>query len=166
MSDMTKNMHIKPKNNQEIKELLNAHGIKVTPQRIAVYTALEKLGHASAEEITAQVHDSFPTVTVGTIYNVLDRFSKTGVISKLNTSDNKMYFDVNILDHHHILCEETGEIIDFGDSELTQLVRTYLASHPHSGAEFEVNDIRVQIIGTFKQKTNSHHKYLDHDEKC
>lgn len=54
--------------------MLNAHGIKVTPQRIVVYAALEELGHASAEQITAKVHDTFPTVTVGTIYNVLECF--------------------------------------------------------------------------------------------
>ncbi|WP_274956775.1 Fur family transcriptional regulator [Millionella massiliensis] len=139
------------KSNQEIREILTSHGIKVTPQRIAVYTALEELEHANAEQISVKVHDQFPTVTVGTIYNTLDRLSSTGVISKLNTSDNKMYFDINVHDHHHLLCEETGEIVDFGDAELTELVRNYFATHPHSGPKFEVNDIRIQIIGNFKQ---------------
>lgn len=144
------------KSSQEIRDMLTGHGIKVTPQRIAVYTALSELGHASAEQITARVHDSFPTVTVGTIYNVLECFSSNGVISKLNTSDNKMYFDVSIHDHHHILCEETGEILDFGDTELTEIVRSYYAAHGAAGAEgFEVKDIRVQVIGNFKHNSNN-----------
>lgn len=144
------------KASQEIREMLAAHGIKVTPQRIAVYAALAELGHAHAEQITAKVHDSFPTVTVGTIYNVLECFSSNGVISKLNTSDNKMYFDVNVYDHHHLLCEETGEILDFGDAELTEMVRSYYASH-RTGCteEFEVKDIRVQVIGNFKHNDNN-----------
>ena len=147
------------KNSQQIREMLNAHGIKVTPQRIAVYAALEELGHASAEQITAKVHDTFPTVTVGTIYNVLECFSTKGVISKLNTSDNKMYFDVNIHDHHHLLCEETGEILDFGDRELTELVRAYYASHRMAGTGgFEVTDIRVQVIGNFRHNRSNHNR--------
>lgn len=144
------------KSSQEIREILSTHGIKVTPQRIAVYSALAELGHASAEQITAKVHDSFPTVTIGTIYNVLECFSTRGVISKLNTSDNKMYFDINVHDHHHLLCEETGEIMDFGDSELTELVRSYYASRGTGEADgFEVTDIRVQVIGNFKQNSRN-----------
>lgn len=143
------------KNSHQIREILAAHGIKVTPQRIAVYAALAELGHAHAEQITAKVHDSFPTVTIGTIYNVLDCFSTNGVISKLNTSDNKMYFDVNVHDHHHLLCEDTGEIADFGDAELTEMVRSYYASHRMTGADgFEVKGIRVQVIGNFKHNNN------------
>ncbi len=142
------------KSSQEIRDMLTGHGIKVTPQRIAVYTALSELGHASAEQITARVHDSFPTVTVGTIYNVLECFLSNGVISKLNTSGNKMYFDVSIHDHHHIICEETGEIFDFGDTELTEMIRSYYATHGAAGAEgFEVKDIRVQVIGNFKRNS-------------
>lgn len=144
------------KTSQEIREMLTAHSIKVTPQRIAVYAALAELGHATAERIAAKVHVSFPTVTVGTIYNVLECFSSNGVISKLNTSDNKMYFDINVHDHHHMLCEETGEILDFGDRELTELVRSYYASHRMTGTDgFEVKDIRVQVIGNFKHNDNN-----------
>lgn len=141
-----------PKSIDEIREMLSQRGIKVTPQRIAVYAALQTLGHASAEQITKAVHDTFPTVTVGTIYNVLECFSAHGIISRLNTSDNKMYFDINVHDHHHLLCEETGEITDFGDTELSELVRAYCATHKLPfGPKFEVKDIHVQIIGNYKQ---------------
>lgn len=144
------------KTSQQIRELLSAQGIKVTPQRIAVYEALAELGHASAEQITARVHGSFPTVTIGTIYNVLECFSSKGVISKLNTSDNKMYFDISVHDHHHILCEETGEIVDFGDAELTEMIRSYYAKHKlECGEGFELSDIRVQLIGNFKHSNNN-----------
>lgn len=143
------------KTDQQIRELLSDRGIKVTPQRIAVYTALAELGHASAEQIAARVHDSFPTITIGTIYNVLECFSSKGVISKLNTSDNKMYFDISVHDHHHILCEETGEIVDFGDADLTELVRSYYAEHKTQACgDFELTDIRVQLIGNFKHNNN------------
>lgn len=139
------------KTNEEIRTLLNKQGIKITPQRMAVYAALQALGHASAEQITKAVHDTFPTVTVGTIYNVLECFSSRGIISRLNTSDNKMYFDIHTHDHHHLVCEETGEIHDFGDRELSDLVRAYYATHKKPmGENFEVKDIRIQIIGNFK----------------
>lgn len=145
-----------PKTSQEIREILATSGIKVTPQRIAVYAALAELGHANAEQITARVHDTFPSVTIGTIYNVLECFSFNGVISKLNTSGNKMYFDISTHDHHHILCETTGEIVDFGDADLTELIRSYYqARQATNGEDFELTDIRVQLIGNFKHNTNN-----------
>lgn len=134
-----------------IRTILASSGIRVTPQRIAIYTALSELGHATAEQITAKVHSSFPTVTIGTMYNVLACFLSVKLISKLNTSDNKMYFDINTHDHHHMQCEKTGQITDFGNAELTELIHSYYEtnrekSHPN----FELTDIRVQLIGNFK----------------
>lgn len=139
---------------EEIRTTLASNGIKVTPQRIAVYKALSELGHAHAEQITARVHDTFPTVTIGTIYNVLECFSSHGIISKLNTSDNKMYFDISTHDHHHILCEETGEIMDFGDSDLTELIRYYYETRHTQDTDFELSNIRVQLVGNFKHNQN------------
>lgn len=134
----------------EIKEKLSARGVKVTPQRMAVYKALSELEHASAEQIAARVHEQFPTVTTGTIYNVLDCFVENRIISRLNTSGNKMLFDVNVHDHHHLLCEETGEVKDFGDEELTDLVRLYFLAR-RGKEDFQIKDIRVQFIGNFNK---------------
>lgn len=70
---------------QEIKEIFHQKGLKTTPQRIAVYYALSELKHPCAEDVLKHVRETHPTVTTGTIYNVLDSLVKTGLITKVHT---------------------------------------------------------------------------------
>lgn len=95
----------------------------------------------------SKVHVSFPSVTVGTIYNVLECFVGQGLIRKLHTGNNKMFFDISTHDHHHILCSQTGHIVDFGDDRLTRLIRDYFEQE---GVEhFELENIHVQLTGQY-----------------
>ena len=121
--------------------------LKITSQRIAVYRALEALCHACAEEVIAQVHKTFPTVTVGTIYNVLECLAANKIISKVLTGGNRMYFDINPNEHHHLYSEKNHRIEDFEDAALSELIRDYMRSKKIKG--FELREIRVQLIGDF-----------------
>lgn len=127
------------------KEVLQAHNVKITPQRIAVYSALEVLGHACAEQVINQVHTSAPTITVATIYNVLDCFVKGGIISMVNTAQNRMYFDITTSEHHHLMDDD--RVADYVDPKLDELVRQYLAQVHIDG--FSVENISIQIKGKF-----------------
>lgn len=135
----------------KIKRTLSECGIKTTPQRIAVYQALHELGHATAEQITSRVHATLPSVTVGTIYNALECLWDNGLISKIHTQGNKMLFDISTHDHHHIFCEDTGMVVDFGDERLTEIIRNYVkeSDTPH----FDLTKINVQLTGRFRTNT-------------
>lgn len=129
------------------KEILLGRAIKITPQRIAVYTALDELGHACAEEIIDKVRQKSPTITVATIYNVLDCFVKGGVISMVNTAQNRMYFDITTDDHHHLLSVDSQRVADFHDPKLDSMIREYLASIKIR--DFELEGISIQLKGKF-----------------
>ena len=130
-----------------IKDLFSEKKLKTTPQRLAVYKALELLCHACAEEVIVQVHKTFPTVTVGTVYNVLECLAANKVISKVPTGDNRMYFDINPGEHHHLYSEKNHRIEDFEDAALSELIRDYMRSKKIKG--FELREIRVQLVGDF-----------------
>ena len=114
----------------EIIELFQSKGVKATPQRISVYEALLPLKHPSAEAVLERVRSILPTVTVATVYNTLD------------------CFDTNLSRHYHLYSEETHEIQDFYDNELSELIWTFIQNRKIPG--FELKDVKVQLIGNIE----------------
>ena len=133
-----------------IKNTFKQKKIKITPQRIAVYYAVEALGHASAEEVFAEVMKMHPTITIATIYNTLECLANNNIISRVMTQGNKMLFDIRTADHHHLYSPTDHKIQDFEDPELTELIQDYIKSK--NIEDFEINEIKIQLIGVFKNK--------------
>ena len=130
-----------------IKEVFSGKQLKVTPQRIAVYKAMGRLGHACAEDVIAEVHKESPTITVSTIYNVLDCLAANKIISRILTGNNKMYFDISTHEHYHLYSETSHRIEDFDNTELVAIVKEYMRSKQIAG--FDLKEVKVQLIGEF-----------------
>lgn len=128
-----------------IKEKIQESGLKATHQRIAIYREMQDLGHACADMVAEKLKDSFPTLTVATIYNVLDSFVEVGLLVKRFSSNNKMYFDVNTYDHVHIYDEQLNAYRDYNDPELVKMVTDYLKNVKIPNFNFRTVDI--QILG-------------------
>ncbi|MCH5329197.1 MAG: transcriptional repressor [Coprobacter sp.] len=132
----------------QIITLLHERGIKATPQRVAVYGALMSLRHPCAEEVIAEVHRHHPAVSVATVYNTLDFFGKNGLLVKVFTGDNRMYFDTDVREHHHLCSPARHEIADYHDPELTRLIHDYVRQRGIPG--FRLEKINLQLIGTIE----------------
>ncbi len=128
---------------QTIKEKIQQNGLKATPQRIAVYDAMKKLGHASADMVVEVLKESFPTLTVATIYNVLESFVEAGLVVRRYSSNNKMYFDINTYEHVHIYDRETNTYSDYDDPELIRLVADYISRKGRPDLVFKNIDIQL-----------------------
>lgn len=128
-----------------IKEKIQQTGLKATPQRIAVYKEMQNLGHACADMVAENLKESFPSLTVATIYNVLDSFVEVGLLVKRFSSNNKMYFDVNTYDHVHIYDEQLNAYKDYNDPVLVKMVTDYLNKVEIPNFKFRTVDI--QILG-------------------
>ena len=128
-----------------IKEKIQQAGLKATPQRIAVYKEMQNLGHACADMVADNLKESFPSLTVATIYNVLDSFVEAGLLVKRFSSNNKMYFDVNTYDHVHIYDEQLNAYKDYNDPVLVKMVTDYLNNVEIPNFKFRTVDI--QILG-------------------
>lgn len=131
-----------------IKELIKEKGLKATPQRIAIYESMRKLGHACADMVVDDLKDNFPTLTVATIYNVLESFVEVGLLAKRFSLNHKMYFDINIHEHAHCYDTITNHFIDIDDPELYKLVQNYISTKQIEN--FEIAGIDIHITGTQK----------------
>lgn len=94
-------------------EQLKSHGLKVTPQRIAILEILkDNTTHPSAEDIYGQLKPNFPSLSLATVYNTLEVLTRAGVIQEVIIDPRKRHFDPNTKPHSHFLCRNCSSIYD------------------------------------------------------
>ena len=97
-------------------------GIKVTPQRTAIYKELASTDqHPSTETIYKKIKDYYPNISLTTVYRTLETFEKLGLISVVNVLYNAARYDANLSPHHHIVCTECKKVEDVYDESLNNL---------------------------------------------
>ena len=134
----------------QLKEKLVANNLKITPQRIAVLEAVNKLhNHPSTERIIAHIQKSHPHIAIGTVYKILETFAQKGIISKVNTSQEKMRYDAITQKHHHLYSITDDIIEDYFDEDLNVILEQYFEKKQIPG--FRIQDIRVEIRGDFQK---------------
>lgn len=94
-------------------------GLKVTPQRIAIYKELAKtVEHPSTEMIYNNIKDYYPNISLTTVYRTLETFEKMGLISVVNVLYHAARYDANLDPHHHIVCVNCRKIEDVYDKSV------------------------------------------------
>lgn len=136
-------------NNSDIIQILKKEGLRVTPQRIAILEAVIKLGnHPSTEQIIETIKANHPSISVGTIYNILDSLVQHAIIDRVKTENGVMRYDSKVTHHHHLYCSRTDKIEDYIDTELDDLIANYFKTKGIS--DFKIDAINLQITGEFK----------------
>jgi Fe2+ or Zn2+ uptake regulation protein len=98
----------------ELTELFRTRGLKVTPQREAVFRVLDRNdAHPTAESVHAAVTREMPTVSLRTVYQVLNDLASMGELSMLDLGTGSTRFDPNVeARHHHLVCTRCGKVRD------------------------------------------------------
>ena len=96
------------------------HGLRPTRQRLALVRLLFDRGdrHVTADQLHAEAAAAGVRVSLATIYNTLNQFTSAGVLREVVVEAGRSYFDTNASEHHHILVEPTGELIDIPASDV------------------------------------------------
>lgn len=145
-----KKINYKMKNNLvDIKKLLVEKGLKVTPQRIAVYNALlDRHDHPTAEMLFSELLNQFPGLSVATVYNALDSLCRVGLVYRVKTGQGNQRYDAIQEPHHHLYCAASDRMEDYYDPELDQLIQDYFNRKQIKG--FRLTDIKLQLTGFFE----------------
>ena len=108
----------------KIKKVLQDEGFRLTKQRKAVWDELEKSNdHYDADRIYENIKAKKISVSRATVYRTLDVLSKNKFIRKLDVGDGRIRYEAKTSkDHHdHMICLETGKIIEFFNEDLEKL---------------------------------------------
>jgi Fur family peroxide stress response transcriptional regulator len=134
-----------------VRTELMSKGLRVTPQRVAILEAVIKLGnHPTADNIIEFIKKHHPNIASGTVYKVLETLVDNRLINKVKTDRDIMRYDAILARHHHLYSAESDRIEDYFNDELITLLSDYFKTHKIP--EFEIKDIKLQIIGNFKNK--------------
>lgn len=131
-----------------IQEKLKERGLKITPQRIAIYDAVVSLkNHPTADNIIDFIKHNHPYISTGTVYKVLNTFVENKLLKKVKSEKDIMRYDAIIEHHHHLYCIDTDRIEDYEDQQLDDLVLEYFKQKKIKN--FKIEDVKLQITGKF-----------------
>lgn len=137
--------------NKSAIKLLSEHGLKITPQRIAILDVMLELKcHPTAETICDYLRMNYPHLSIGTIYKTLDAFHSKGIIKKVQSETDTARYDGVPEKHHHLYCAESERIEDYYDDDLYKMVNDYLKKKKIK--HFVMEDFKIQITGRFTDK--------------
>ncbi|HGG59381.1 MAG TPA: transcriptional repressor [Gammaproteobacteria bacterium] len=103
---------------QVTRKLLDS-GINPTRQRLEIGVCLfEKDKHISADQVLELVNRGACEVSKATVYNTLGLFAERGLVRELVITPNKVVYDTNVSDHHHLYNVDTGDLQDLETDEL------------------------------------------------
>ena len=98
---------------KQLKEV----GLRVTPQRLAIYRALAMSdAHPTAQELFEQLYRKLPSLSPATVYNTLQTLVRHGLIHEIGEAgDGAIHYDANPAPHINLICTRCHRVEDFFD---------------------------------------------------
>lgn len=115
----------------ESKDLREA-GLKVTSPRLKVLEILETSDerHLTAEALYRALLDAGEELGLATVYRVLTQFERAGLVTRHNFEGGTAVFELADRTHHdHMVCLDTGSVVEFCDERIEQLQREIADRH-------------------------------------
>jgi len=112
------------------KAKLRGSGYRLTPQRELILAAVERLGHATPDEVLAEVRKQSSAVNHSTVYRTLEVLEELGLVRHAHLSDRApTYHSVTDHEHFHLVCRNCQKVISVDPDVLTPLLQTLDADH-------------------------------------
>jgi Fur family peroxide stress response transcriptional regulator len=98
-------------------------GMRLTPQRVAICDLLaNSTRHPTAAAIYEELRPRFPSLSLATVYNTLDRLVGLGLITVLgDAGDDALHYDADTEPHVNLACISCSRIIDIPSPHVNQL---------------------------------------------
>src|SRR3954468_6100122 len=128
---------------ERILRRLQAGGGGITTARRALIGALVAAEqHVPADDLAASVQATHPDVHRSTIYRTLDALERLGVVDHAHLGHGRAVYHLADEPHHHLVCEECGEVIEVPDDTFDDL-----ASQLHGRYGFSIRPHHFAVLG-------------------
>ena len=120
-------------------------GLKVTHPRIRILEILgsEGVRHLSAEDLYRRLLADGEDIGLATVYRVLTQFEAAGLVEKHNFGGGTAVYELDRGQHHdHMVCVESGKVIEFSNAEIERLQKQIAAEH---GYEIEDHSLVLYV---------------------
>jgi Fur family ferric uptake transcriptional regulator len=105
------------------KAKLRGSGYRLTPQRELILAAVERLGHATPDEVLAEARAHSEAINSSTVYRNLEVLEELGLVRHAHLSDRApTYHSVTDHEHFHLVCRNCGQVISVDPDVLSPLL--------------------------------------------
>ncbi len=127
-----------------LAETLRSRGLRLTAQRQLVLDAVYALGHATPDQIHAQVAKTAAGVNITTVYRTLELLEELGLVTHAHLSHGApTYHGVGPEQHIHLVCRSCESV-----TEVAPEVLGPLAEQLRAEAGFVIDVGHVAFFGT------------------
>ncbi|MCK9172624.1 MAG: transcriptional repressor [Desulfuromonas thiophila] len=126
-------------------EYLAKHNLKVTRQREIILEAfLQSPSHLSAEELYLRLRKEHPNIGYATVYRTMKLLAECGIAAQRHFGDRQTRYEPSTSEdhHYHLICEGCGQIVEFEDERIEQLLQQVASAH-----QFHLNHQRLELYG-------------------
>ncbi len=126
------------------RRTLRERGYRLTPQRELILAAVERLGHATPDEVLAEVRQHSAAVNASTVYRTLEVLEELEMVRHAHLSDRApTYHSVTGHEHFHLVCRNCRKVISVDPDVLNPLLHQLEADH-----RFTVDVGHLTVFGT------------------
>jgi len=114
-------------------------------RRIVFERVFARHDHFRADDLAAELASGENRVSRGTVYRTLDLMTEAGFVQKIRDQDVHAHYE-HIYGHgrhHHLICEETGEFIEFSSKVISAEIER-ICKEKHFSERFH----RVVVFGS------------------
>lgn len=119
-------------------------GLRVTPQRLAIYRALVSSdAHPTAQNLFEKLQPILPSLSQATVYNTLQALVRHGLIQEIGEAgDGAVHYDANPTPHVNLICTSCHRVEDYFEVPLEGVLEQVVAV---SG--YRVHGVRIAYYG-------------------
>jgi Fur family ferric uptake transcriptional regulator len=123
---------------------LREKGYRLTPQRELILQAVERLEHATPDEVLAEVRTHSTAVNASTVYRTLEVLEELGLIRHAHISDRApTYHSTSEHEHFHLVCRNCHRVISVDPDVLNPVAERLEADHG-----FTIDVGHLTVFGT------------------
>src|SRR3954470_6429976 len=102
------------KDTAALTTIFRDQGLRVTPQRVAIFRLLEgDESHPTVESLFDRARADMPAISLKTVYQTVHDLEALGEVRVLDLGTGSVRVDPNVEDdHHHLLCTNCGRVRD------------------------------------------------------
>jgi Fur family transcriptional regulator, stress-responsive regulator len=122
---------------------LRQRGIQITAQRLAVFRAVARQPHSTADTVAEVVRAEIGAISLQSVYDALGLLVAEGLIRRIQPAGSPARFEDRVADnHHHLICRICGRLVDVDCAAGSAPCLT-----PVDGRGYEIHEAEVVYWG-------------------
>tara|TARA_B110000014_G_scaffold70607_1_gene48205 strand:+ start:41 stop:475 length:435 start_codon:yes stop_codon:yes gene_type:complete len=134
---------------------LRVSGLRLTKQRLAICKILfnrKETFHFTIDQLKKIIEkNGKKKISLATLYNTVHAFEKKGYLKEISLKGNQTFFDTNTKSHHHFYDEETTELTDIKNENISI---NNLPKIPN-GKKIKDIEITIKVASNYQNQKNN-----------